>query len=68
MKDVEHDYRDIAGFDMSYDDFKELCRDARKEKYNYLMNRLEDKNGKKYWICNESNPESNIFNQQTDPF
>ena len=48
LKDVEHIYRDIAGFDMSYDEFKSLCREAWKEKYNYLLlNRLEDKNGKK---------------------
>ena len=43
LKDVEHIYRDIAGFDMSYDEFKELCREAWREKYNYLLiNRLED--------------------------
>ena len=52
LKDVEHIYRDIAGFDMSHDLFKSLCREARKEKYNYLLiNRIEDKNGKKYMIC-----------------
>ena len=69
LKDVEHIYRDIAGFDMSYDEFKSLCREAWKEKYNYLLiNRLEDKNGKKYMICNESNPQYQIFSPQTDPF
>ena len=69
LKDVEHIYRDIAGFDMSYDEFKSLCREAWKEKYNYLLiNRLKDKNGKKYLICNESNPEFKVFNPQTDPF
>ena len=25
FKDVEHIYSDIAGFDMSYDEFKEIC-------------------------------------------
>ena len=50
LKDVEHIYRDIAGFDMSFDEFK------------------KDKNGKKYMICNESNPQYQIFNAQTDPF
>ena len=50
LKDVEHIYRDIAGFDMSHDEFKSLCREAWKEKYNYLLiNRLEDKNGKKIY-------------------
>ena len=69
LKNVEHIYRDIAGFDMSYDEFKSLCREAWKEKYNYLLiNRLEDKNDKKYMICNESNPEFKVFNPQTDPF
>ena len=69
LKDVENIYRDIAGFDMSYDEFKSLCREAWKEKYNYLeINRLEDKNGKKYKICNESNMKCKIFNPATDPF
>ena len=69
LKDVEHIYRDIAGFDMSYDEFKELCREAWRERYNYLLiNRLEDKNGSRYKICNESNPEFKVFNPQTDPF
>ena len=54
---------------MSYDEFKSLWRGAWKEKYNYLLiNRLEDKNGKKYSICSESNPQYEIFNLQTDPF
>ena len=69
LKDVEHIYRDIAGFDMSYDEFKSLCKEAWRDKYNYLLiNRLEDKNGSRYKICNESNPEYKTFNPQTDPF
>ena len=69
LKDVENTYRDIAGFDMSYDEFKSLCREAWKEKYNYLLiNRLEDKNGWKYKLCNGSNPEYKIFIPETDPF
>ena len=48
LKDVQHIYTDIAGFHMSNDEFKELCREAWRERYNYLLiNRLEDKNGKK---------------------
>ena len=46
LKDVEHIYRDIAGFDMSNDEFKSLCREAWRDPFNYLLiNRLEDKNG-----------------------
>ena len=69
LKDVEHIYRGIAGFDMSNDEFKSLCREAWRDPYNYLLiNRLEDKNGSRYKICNESNPEYKTFNPQTDPF
>ena len=69
LKDVEHIYRDKAGFDMSFDEFKELCREAWKEKHNYIIiNRLEDKNGSRYRIGNESNPNYKISNPQTDPF
>ena len=69
LKDVEHIYRDIAGFDMSNDEFKSLCREAWRDNYNFLLiNRLEDKNGSKYMICNESNLQYQIFNPQTDPF
>ena len=69
LKDVEHIYRDIAGFDMSYDEFKSLCKEAWRDKYNYLLiNRLEDKNGSKYMICNESNLQYQVFSPQTDPF
>ena len=58
---MEHIYRDIAGFDMYYVEFKSLCKKAWTEKYNSLLiNRLEDKHGYKYKICNESNPEKNL--------
>ena len=68
LKDVEHIHRDISGFDMSYEEFKSLCREAWNEKFNYLLiNRLEDKNGSRNRICNESNPNYKIFNPQTDP-
>ena len=35
LKDVEHIHRDISGFDMSYEEFKSLCREAWNEKFNY---------------------------------
>ena len=57
LKDVEHIYRDIAGFDLSYDEFKFMQR-CIKTKNNYLLiKRLEDKNSKNHRICNESDPE-----------
>ena len=68
LKDIEHIHRDIASSDMSYEEFKSLCREAWNEKFNCLLiNRLKDKNGSRYRICNESNPNYKIFNPQTDP-
>ena len=37
LKDIEHIYRDVAGYDMNYDEFKELCRKSWEEDYNYLF-------------------------------
>ena len=69
LKDVQHIYTDKAGFDMSYDEFKRLCKEEWRDKSNYLLlNRLKDKNGSKNMICNESNLQYQIFNPQTDPF
>ena len=31
LKDIEHINRDVAGYDMNYDEFKELCRNHRKK-------------------------------------
>ena len=68
LKVVEHIYRDMASFDTSFDEFKELCREAWKEKHNsLLLNRLENKNGSRYRIRIESKPNYKIFNPQTDP-
>ena len=36
LKDIEHIYRDVSGYDMSYNEFKELCRKSWDEDYNYL--------------------------------
>ena len=36
LKDIEHIYRNVSGYDMSYDEFKEFCRKSLEKKYNYL--------------------------------
>ena len=36
MRDVESMYKDIGGYCMKYDEFKEMCRKAWSEKLNYL--------------------------------
>ena len=55
LKDIEHVYRDVAGYDMSYDEIKELCRKSWEEKYNYLcIDRSKKRDQGRYFICNES--------------
>ena len=36
LKDIEHIYRDVAGYDMNYDEFRELCRKSWEEDYYYV--------------------------------
>ena len=48
LKDIEHIYRDVAGYDMNYDEFKELCRKSWEEDYNYLcIDRCKKKRSRK---------------------
>ena len=55
LKNIEHIYRDVAGYDMNYDEFKELCRKSWEEDYNYLfIDRSKKRDQGKYCICNES--------------
>ena len=55
LKDFEHIYRDVAGYDMSYDEFKELYRKSWEEEYNYLdFDRCKKSDQGEYCICNES--------------
>ena len=36
LKDIEHIYRDVAGYDMNCDEFKYLCRKSWEEDYKYV--------------------------------
>ena len=66
-KTVQNLYNDIAGFDMDYNEFKNLCREAWNKKYSYLkINRLCD--DEKYTICNESEKEYKVFKPKSTPF
>ena len=48
-------YNDIGAHDMKYDEFKEMCRKAWSERFNYLcIDMNKDKNDGKYRIFNES--------------
>ena len=64
LKDIEHIYRDVAGYDMKYDEFKNLCRKSWEEDYNYLyFDRSIKRDQGKYCICNES--KKNIYRSNT---
>ena len=69
LKDLEHIYRDVAGYDMNYDEFKELCRKSLDEDYNYLcIDRSKKRDQGKYCICNESKKTYIETTPQTKPF
>ena len=36
LKNIENIYRDVGGYDMSYDDFHEICRKSWEEDFIYL--------------------------------
>ena len=55
LRDVQSLYYDIGAYDMKYDEFKEMCRNAWGEKFNYLcIDMTKTKNDEKYRIFNES--------------
>ena len=69
FKDIEHIYRDVAGNDMNYDEFKELCRKTWDEDYNYLcIDRSKKRDQGRYCICNESKNTYLEATPQTKPF
>ena len=69
LKDIEQIYRDVAGYDMNYDEFKELCRKSWEEDYNYLcIDRSKKRDQGRYRICNESKSTYIKTTPQTNPF
>ena len=69
LRDVQSMYYDIGAFDMIYDEFKEMCRVAWSERFNYIcIDMNKNKNDGKYRIFNESKntffycfPETELF-------
>ena len=55
LKDIEHIYRDFSGYDMSYDEFEDLCRKSWDEEYNYLcIDRCKKRYQGRYCTYNEN--------------
>ena len=52
---MESIYRDLGGYDMSYDEFRNIYRRSWEEEFNYLCtDRSKKKDQGRYCICNES--------------
>ena len=43
LRDVESMFKDVAGYDKKRDEFKEMCRKAWRDEYNYLCSAKTEK-------------------------
>ena len=69
LKDIEHIYKSFAGYDMNYDEFKELCKKSWEEDYKYLcIGRSKRRDQGRYYICNESKHTFIECIRETKPF
>ena len=69
LRDVQSMYHDIGAFDMIFDEFKETCRVAWSEKFNYLcIDMGKNKNERKYRFFNESKTTYIDCFPETEPF
>ena len=69
LKDIENIYRDVSGYDMSYDEFKQLCRKSWEEDFDYLcIDRSKKRDQGRYCICNEGKNTYIECTLQTKPF
>ena len=69
LRDVQSMYQDKGAFDMIHDEFKEMCRVAWSEKFNYLcIDMTKNKNEGKYRILNENKTTYIECIPETEPF
>ena len=69
LKDIEHIYRVVAGYDMNYDEFEELCGKSWEEHYNYLcIDRCKIRDQGRNCIYNESKNSFIECTPETKPF
>ena len=55
LKDIENIFRDVGGYDMNYDEFKQLRRKSWEKNYNYLcFDRFKKRDHGKYCIYSGS--------------
>ena len=69
LGNVQSMYHDIGAFDMNYDEFKEMCRVAWSEKFNYrCIDLTKNKNEDRYRIFNECKTTYIDCIPETEPF
>ena len=55
LKDIENLYRDVGGYVMCYDEFKQLYKESWQEEHTYLcFDRSKKRDQVRYCICNEN--------------
>ena len=66
---MEKIQRGAVGYDMTYDETKQLCRKSLEEEYNYLcIVRSKKRDQGRYCICNQSKNTYNDCNPETKHF
>ena len=69
LKDIEYLYGDVAGYEMNYDEFKEICRKSWEEDYKYLYtDRSKKIDQGKFCICNKNKNSYIECTPETKPF
>ena len=69
LRYVQSMYHNIGAFDMIYDEFKEMCRVAWSEKFNYLcIDVTKNRDNGKYRVFNESKTTYIDCIPETEPF
>ena len=69
LKDLDCIYRDVGGYDVSYDKFKQFLEKISRKGKSYLcIERSKKRDQRRYCICNENKNTSIICTLETKPF
>ena len=69
LEDIKNIHRDVGGYDMSYNELKELCRNFLEDDFNCLfIDRSKKRNQGRQCLCNESKNTYIEFTPETKAF